>query len=62
MEFTNEVVLAGEVYCFEAFDRVAEARAWIHANGSDTARFRNAFPDARPVSTHPYGSGGQRDS
>lgn len=61
MEFTNEITLDGEVYCFEEFDRVAEAHAWIDANGCDTTRFRNAFPDARPVSTHPYGSGVQRD-
>ena len=62
MEFTNEITLDGEVYCFEDFGRVAEAHAWIDANGSDTAQFRNAFPDARPVSTHPYGSGGQRSN
>ncbi|GEM_PF-1208242 len=60
MELTNEVTLDGDVYCFEDAERVAEARAWIDANGKDTARFRNAFPDARPVSTHPYGSGSQR--
>jgi hypothetical protein len=60
MEFTNEVALDAEVYCFEDVDRTAEARAWIAANGCDTARFRSAFPDARPVSTHPYGSGAQR--
>jgi hypothetical protein len=60
MEFTNEVTLDAEVYCFEDVDRIAEAHAWIAVNGSDTARFRSAFPDARPVSTHPYGSGSQR--
>ena len=60
MEFTNEIALDGEVYCFEDYERVAEARAWIDANGSDTVRFRNVFPDARPVSTHPYGSGSPR--
>lgn len=60
MEFTNEITLDGVVYCFEEFERVAKALTWIDANGCDTTRFRNAFPDARPVSTHPYGSGGQR--
>lgn len=60
MELTNEVTLDGDVYCFEDAERVTEARAWIDANGEDSTRFRNAFPDARPVSTHPYGSGGQR--
>ena len=61
MEMTNEVTLDGDVYCFEDAKRFAEARAWIDANGCDTARFRSAFPDARPVSTHPYGSGTPRD-
>ena len=60
MEFTNEVTLDGDVFCFEDVDRVAEALAWIAAHGSDIARFRNAFPDAHPVSTHPYGSGNPR--
>jgi hypothetical protein len=59
MELTNEVALGDDVYCFENVQRVAEARAWIDANGCDTTRFRSAFPDARPVSTHPYGSGSQ---
>lgn len=60
MEMTNEVTLDGDVYCFEDAERFAEARAWIDANGCDTARFRSVFPDARPVSTHPYGSGTPR--
>ncbi|MBQ5961929.1 MULTISPECIES: hypothetical protein [unclassified Massilia] len=60
MELTNEVTLNGGVYCFEELGRVAEARAWIDAGGSDIAQFRNLFPDARPVITHPYGSGSQR--
>lgn len=60
MELTNEVTLGEDVYCFESVQRVAAARAWIDANGDDTTRFRRAFPDARRVSTHPYGSGGQR--
>jgi hypothetical protein len=59
MELTNEITLNADVYCFEDVERVAEARAWINANGSDTTRFRNVFPDAHPVSTHPYGSGRQ---
>lgn len=61
MEMTNEVALDGDVYCFEDAKRFAEARAWIDANGCDTAQFRSVFPDARPVSTHPYGSGTPRD-
>ncbi len=60
MEMTNEVTLDGDVYCFEDGERFAQALAWIGANGSDTARFRSVFPDARPVSTHPYGSGTPR--
>jgi len=60
MEFTNEVTLGDDVYCFEIAERVTEARAWIAANGADAVLFRRAFPDARPVSTHPYGSGGAR--
>ncbi len=60
MEFTNEVAFGDDVYCFESVERVVEARAWIDANGGDTLRFRSVFPDARPVSTHPYGSGSQR--
>lgn len=62
MEMTNELTIDGDVYCFEDGERLAKARAWIVANGSDTAHFRNAFPDAMPVSTHPYGSGSQRDN
>lgn len=62
MELTNEVALGDDVYCFEDAERVAEARAWIDANGGDATRFRRAFPDARPVSTHPYGSGGPREN
>lgn len=62
MKMTNEVALDGDVYCFEDTERFAEARAWIAANGDDTARFRTVFPDARPVSTHPYGSGILRGS
>lgn len=60
MEMTNEVTLNGEVYCFEDVRRFTEARVWIEANGQDTVQFRSAFPDARPVSTHPYGSGTPR--
>lgn len=60
MKLTNEVALGGDIYCFEDVVRVAEARAWIDANCGDITRFRSEFPDARPVSTHPYGSGGQR--
>ncbi len=60
MELTNEVALDGDVYCFEDVERVAEARRWIATHGGDVARFRTAFPDARPVSTHPYGSGRPR--
>lgn len=61
MELTNEVMLNEVVYCFESVDRVGQAKAWIEANAQDTAGFRDAFPDARPVSTHPLGSGGGRD-
>jgi hypothetical protein len=61
MELTNEVMLNEIVYCFENVERVAEAKAWIEANADDTAGFREAFPDASPVSTHPLGSGGIRD-
>ncbi|MCA1855209.1 hypothetical protein LE190_04630 [Massilia oculi] len=60
MELTNEVTLGDDVYCFENAERVAEARAWIGANGGDATLFRHTFPDARPVSTHPYGSGRPR--
>jgi len=59
MELTNEVMLDGVMYCFEEFDQVARAHAWIAAHGRDTSQFRTAFPDARPVSTHPYGSASQ---
>jgi hypothetical protein len=60
MELTNEVLLNGTVYCFENVERVADAKAWIAANADDAAGFREAFPDARPVSTHPLGSSGSR--
>lgn len=60
MEMTNEVTLDGEVYCFEDVERFTEARSWIDANGCDAIRFRSVFPDARPVSTHPFGSGSSR--
>lgn len=60
MKMPNEVTLNGEVYCFEDAERFTEARAWIDANGCNMPRFRSVFPDARPVSTHPYGSGSQR--
>ena len=59
MEFLNEIMLDGVVYCFEESDQVAKAHAWIAANARDTKQFRNVFPDARPVSTHPYGSARQ---
>jgi len=62
MKMTNEVTLDGDVYCFEDAERFTEARAWIDTNGCDIARFRSIFPDARPVSTHPYGSGIPRDA
>ncbi|MFC4930745.1 hypothetical protein [Massilia sp. GCM10023247] len=56
MEFVNEIMLDGVMYCFEEFDQVAKAHAWIDAHRQDTRQFRSAFPDARPVSTNPYGA------
>ncbi|MGG7604024.1 hypothetical protein [Massilia sp. BKSP1R2A-1] len=62
MKMTNEVTLGADVFCFEDAGRFAEACAWIEEHGCDTARFRDAFPEARAVSTHPYGSGNPRAS
>ena len=56
MDFVNEITLDGVVYCFEEFEQVAKAHAWINANKWNTKQFRNVFPDARPVNAHPYGS------
>ena len=59
MEFTNELMLDGVTYCFEDHDQVVKAHAWIDAHTQDTKQFRRVFPDARPVSTCPYGSARQ---
>lgn len=56
MEMANEILLNTTVYCFENAERVAQAKAWIETHPGDAARFRVAFPDARPVSTRPLGS------